>query len=92
MAGEDANGQREKRSRRVRARDLLRGALVSDEDPRLPWWLPLPGLSLAVGWAAYEGVVGGGMSEFLDTLLWPGGGLLVLVTVASFFGWQLDID
>ena len=92
MAGDDANGRREARSRRLRARDLLRHALVSDEDPRLPWWLPLPGISLALGWAAYEGVAGGGMSQFLDTLLWPGAGLLVLVTVAVFFGWQLDID
>ncbi len=92
MAGDDANGRRVARSRRVRARDLLRRALVSDEDPRLPWWLPFPGLSLALTWAAYEGVAGGGMPEFLATLLWPGAGLLALVTVAVFFGWQLDID
>ncbi|MFN8639487.1 MAG: hypothetical protein U0360_08515 [Dehalococcoidia bacterium] len=35
----------------VHAGDLLRQALVNDDDPRFPWWLPLPGLGLAVLWA-----------------------------------------
>jgi hypothetical protein len=73
------------------ARDVARKVLVDDKDPRLPWWVPLPGLAVAGGWAGYEGVMGGG-SLFLDTLLWPGAGIFVLVTIATFLGWQLDID
>jgi hypothetical protein len=72
-------------------RDVARKALVDDKDPRLPWWVPLPGLAVAGGWAGYEGVMGGS-SLFLETLLWPGAGIFVLVTIATFLGWQLDID
>ena len=74
----------------VGARDLLRQALVDDQDPRFPWWLPLPGFAIALTWAAYEAVAAGG--DFLPTLLWPGAAILVLVTIATWFGWQLEID
>lgn len=72
--------------------DLIRSALVDDQDPRFPWWVPLPGLVLALSWAGYEGAVAGGASTFLSTLFWPGAGVFVLITVATYFGWQLDID
>jgi hypothetical protein len=73
-------------------RDLVDDALVNDDDPRFPWWVPLPGLVLAFTWAAYEGVMDGDVSVFFSTLLWPGAGLVVLIGIATFFGWQLDID
>jgi hypothetical protein len=72
--------------------DLVRSALVDDKDPRLPWWLPLPGLALALTWSGWEGVVAGGTSTFVSTLLWPGSGVFALTTIAAYFGWQLDID
>ena len=74
--------------------ELLRAALVSDEDPRFPWWLALPGLALALGWAAWQAANadGGAGGAFLGALAWPGPAILALATLASFLGWQLDID
>ncbi len=71
------------------ARDLLRSALVDDEDPRFPWWLPVPGAVIALTWAAYQATAGG---AFLEQLLWPGAAMFILGTLVTFFGWQLDID
>ncbi|MBM3140060.1 MAG: hypothetical protein FJZ92_07565 [Chloroflexi bacterium] len=76
--------------RRPSARELLRAALVDDEDPRLPWWLPLPGLLGAIGWAGYQAATGAG--GFLATALWPGAAVFLLATLVTWFGWQLDID
>ena len=86
------DGDTDEEARRPGALGLLRAALVDDEDPRFPWWLPLPGLGVAATWAAFEGSMGDGFSEFLSVLLWPGAGIFVLVTAATFLGWQLDID
>ena len=74
----------------VGARELLRSALVDDQDPRFPLWLPLPGLALLVGWAAYQASAGD--ASFLPTALWPGAAIFALTTLAAWFGWQLDID
>lgn len=82
------------------ARDLLRHALVNDDDPRFPWWLPLPGVVLAVLWAGWRAVsigtagpeAGPGLETFVGTLLWPGAGIFVLTSVATWAGWQLEID
>ena len=93
MAGEGMTDRRnEQAGRRLSARDLLRWALVDDEDPRFPWWLPLPGLVLALLWAAYEGTMAGTLPAFLDALVWPGAALFLFGVVVTFFGWQLDID
>ena len=89
----DGGGEGERKRTLPGPRDLARQALVDDKDPRLPWWLPLPGLAVAAGWAGYDAVViGVGGSPFLETLLWPGAAIFVLVTIAAFLGWQLDID
>jgi hypothetical protein len=74
----------------ISARELLQSALVDDQDPRFPRWLPLPGIVAALGWAAYDWAAADG--AFLATLLWPGAAILVLVTIVTWFGWQLDID
>jgi hypothetical protein len=99
MAGEGGgapggpeDGATDPDSGRPGALDLLRSALVNDDDRRIPWWLPLPGLGIALAWASYEGTVGGGFSVFLSTALWPGAGLFLFGTIATVFGWQLDID
>lgn len=74
----------------VTPRELLRHALVDDQDPRFPRWLPLPGIVLALGWAAYQAATAGG--DLLATLLWPGAAIFALTTLAAWFGWQLEID
>ncbi len=83
------------------ARDLLRHALVNDDDPRLPWWLPVPGVVLAVVWAGWRAAsisatagaeAGAGFDTFVGTLIWPGAGIFVLTCVATWAGWQLEID
>ena len=93
--GERQGGRRRReRPGRPGPRDLLRWALVNDEDPRFPWWLPLPGLALALVWAAYRATTGDGPAPaaLLGTLIWPGPAIFLLTTLAAFFGWQLDID
>ncbi len=72
------------------ARELLRSALVDDQDPRFPRWLPAPGIAGAIAWAAYDSAAADG--AFLATLLWPGAAIVVLATLVAWFGWQLDID
>ena len=72
------------------AGELIRDALVDDDDPRFPIWLPLPGIAATLGWALYDANVGAG--SFLPALLWPGGAIFVLTTLATWLGWQLDID
>ncbi len=85
---EDRDG--EGRDGPVTPRELLRGALVDAADPRFPRWLPLPGALLAAGWAGYQATAMD--AGFLPTLLWPGVAIFLLVTVAAWFGWQLEID
>ncbi len=84
----------EKASSPTGARELLRAALVNDEDPRFPWWLPLPGIALAVGWGGWQAVNAdaGAGGAFLAALAWPGPAILALATLATFLGWQLEID
>ena len=72
------------------ATELLRDALVDDDDPRFPIWLPLPGALAAAGWALYQASSSG--DAFLATLLWPGVAIFLGTTLASWLGWQLDID
>jgi len=74
----------------VTPRELLRGALVDEADPRFPRWLPLPGALLAAAWAGYQTAAGD--AGFLPTLLWPGVAIFLLTTAAAWFGWQLEID
>ncbi len=97
----EASGQRSTsavgasaRDGRTGARELLRAALVNDEDPRFPWWLPFPGIALALGWGAWQAVNadGGASGAFLGALAWPGPAILALAMLATFLGWQLDID
>jgi len=71
-------------------RELLRGALVDDDDPRFPLWLPIPAVLVTAGWALYDASAGGG--DFLPTLLWPGAAIFVGTVIATWLGWQLEID
>jgi hypothetical protein len=72
------------------APSVLRGALVDDDDPRFPLWLPIPAILVTAGWALYDATAAGG--DFLPTLFWPGAAIFVGTTIATWLGWQLDID
>ena len=80
----------EGRATPITPRELLRGALVDGDDPRFPRWLPLPGAVLAAGWAGYQAAASD--AGFIPTLVWPGVAIFLLVTLAAWFGWQLEID
>ena len=88
--GEDPSNDDPTPERTSGAGELLRDALVDDDDPRFPIWLPLPGIVLAGGWAFYDAAVADG--SFLPTLIWPGIAIFALATLAAWLGWQLDID
>ena len=71
----------------------LRSAMLDDGQPRFTWWLPLPGIALAVLWATYQVAAGPeGTSALLQTLVWPGSAIFVVTTVTTYFGWRLDLD
>jgi hypothetical protein len=81
------------------ATQLLRHALVNDDDPRFPWWLLIPGLALVLLWAGYHtasaaaaGLTSDPRAEFLAMLVWPGAPIFLLSTVATWLGWQLELD
>lgn len=86
---EDHDAERQEPTGPVSPSELLRQALVDDEDPRFPRWLPLPGIVLALAWAAYQSFGAGGAP--LTTL---GTSLAVFAgtTLVAWFGWQLEID
>jgi len=69
--------------------ELLRTALVDDQDPRFPSWLPIPGAALALGWAGYQATAG-------DAGVLPTLGISIAIfagtTLAAWLGWQLEID
>ena len=87
---------REHQAREQRGSDgRLRPAMFDDdEEPRFPWWLPLPGIGLAAVWAAYQGVAADGpaVTEAAARLLWPGLPIFLVTTVTAYFGWRLDLD
>ena len=90
MTADSGHGQRERGSD-----GRLRPAMFDDaEEPRFPWWLPLPGLGLALLWAAYQGVAAAGPAapEVASRLLWPGLPIFLATTVTAYFGWRLDLD
>ena len=76
--------------RSVSASALLKDALVDDDDPRFPRWLPLPGIAAALGWAGYSAATAG--ADFLQVLVWPGAAIFALATLATWLGWQLELE
>ncbi len=72
----------------------LRSANLDDGQPALTWWLPLPGIALALVWAAYQAVSADepDTAPLLDALVWPGAAIFVITTVTAYFGWRLDLD
>ena len=84
----DSDSPRTETSAKVR--NLLEDALVEDDDPRFPIWLPLPGIMSTASWAFYAMTVTD--NSFIATLIWPGIAIFILVTLATWLGWQLDID
>jgi len=73
----------------VTPRELLRHALVDDQDPRFPAWLPIPGAVLGLGWAGYQATAGD--AGVLPTL-GISSAIFAGTTLAAWLGWQLEID
>ena len=65
-----------------------------DGQPWLTWWLPLPGIAVALTWGAYQAVSAAepGLEALLAALVWPGSALFVITTLVTYFGWRLDLD
>lgn len=82
--------RREDPDRSVTTTKLLQDALVDDDDPRFPRWLPLPGIALALGWAGFTAATAG--ADFLQAAVWPGAGIFALTTLATWLGWQLELE
>ncbi len=91
----DESGEHEAFGRRRERNDgRLRSAMLDDGQPWLPWWIAVPGVALALGWAAYHGVTADepGLAPFLATLTWPGIPIFIVTTITTYFGWRLDLD
>ena len=72
----------------------LRSAMLDDGQPGLTWWLPIPGIAVALTWAAYQAVSAAepGINALLATLWWPGSAIFLVTTLVTYFGWRLDLD
>lgn len=71
----------------------LRPAMLDDGQPRLTWWLPIPGIALAALWAGYQAASASEWAQaLLQTLAWPGSAIFSIATIATYFGWRLDLD
>ena len=68
--------------------------MLDDGQPRLTWWLPLPGIAFAALWAAYQAASAGdgALATLIRTLAWPGAAIFVATTITAYFGWRLDLD
>lgn len=79
---------------RVSASEILKSAFVDAADTRLPLWLPIPGALITLVFATYIGLTGESnqIKLMLATVVWPGSGIFLGVTVATWLGWQLEID
>lgn len=79
---------------RVSPSEILKSAFVDAADTRLPLWLPIPGALITLVFATYIGLTGESnqIKLILATIVWPGFGIFLGVTVATWLGWQLEID
>lgn len=88
-AREESSADGDASSGPVTPGQLLRTALVDDEDPRFPRWLPIPGVLLGLAWAGYQATAG-------DAGALPTLGVSIAIfagtTLATWLGWQLEID
>ena len=72
----------------------LRSAMLDDGQPGVTWWIPIPGILVALTWAAYQAVSAEepGLDALLQTLTWPGAAIFLVTTLVTYFGWRLDLD
>lgn len=79
--------RKRQRLREARAREAL-----------LTWWMPLPGLAIALGFAGWRAVSREGaaaaerLGAFGATLLWPGLLIVAVVLVIVWAAWKLELD
>ena len=75
---------------RIKNIEFLKIILVNNDDPRFPIWLPIPALFATFGWVFYS--ITTGSAEFFETLIWPGSVIFFCTLIATWLGWQIDID
>ena len=78
----------------VEISQIVKDALVDAADSRFPMWLPLPGLIISLATSFYLYLAQGNevTAGIMSYIIWPGVPILVVVTVITWLGWQLDID
>lgn len=80
----------------TRKRQRLREAHA--REALLTWWMPLPGLAIALGFALWNAVsredaaVGERLGAFGANLLWPGLLIAAVVSVIVWAAWKLELD
>jgi len=79
---------------RISASEILKSAFVDATDARLPLWIPMPGLLITLIFGTFMGLTGESdhAKLILSTIVWPGSGIFLGVTVTVWLGWQLEID
>ena len=75
---------------RMKNLEFLKTILVNDDDPRFPIWLPIPALFVTLGCTFYA--VTTSSIGFFESLIWPGSAIFFCTLVATWLGWQIDID
>ena len=78
----------------VEISQIIKDALVDAADSRFPVWLLLPGLIISLATSSYLYLAQGNEITvgIMSYIIWPGVPILVVVTVITWLGWQLDID
>ncbi|MEX2237164.1 MAG: hypothetical protein WEB00_06495 [Dehalococcoidia bacterium] len=55
--------------------------------------MPLAGLTLALGWAAWDASRGAdAAASFLEALAWPGLAIFAVTTFVVWLAWKVDLE
>jgi hypothetical protein len=56
--------------------------------------MPLAGIVLSVGWAAWEAIdeSGDSLSAFAQALIWPGLAIFLATTFVVWLAWKVDLE
>lgn len=67
---------------------------VADREPPVLWWMPLPGVLLAAGWATWQAIQDADSSvmAFVEALAWPGLAIFAVTTLAVWLAWKVEFE
>ena len=57
--------------------------------------MPLPGILLAAGWAAWQAIqepAGSAPATFVEALAWPGLAIFAVTTFAVWLAWKVEFE